>query len=62
MSLSDDIKKAMEVAIELKYAQCLKTFLNYNHMQNLNNHVLILTMFCLTGNIKMNIMFIWKYS
>ena len=33
MGFSEDIKKAMEAAIELKYAQCLQTFLNYNHMQ-----------------------------
>lgn len=33
MGFSEDIKKAMETAIELKYAQCLQTFLNYNRMQ-----------------------------
>ena len=33
MSFPDDIKKAMEAAIELKYAQCLQQLLYYNHIQ-----------------------------
>ena len=37
----EDAKKAIEVAIELKYAQCLQTFLNYKHTyENRNNHVI----------------------
>lgn len=31
MNFPEDMKNAMEVAIELKYAQCLQTFLNYKH-------------------------------
>ena len=31
MSFPEDVKKAMEAAIELKYAQCLQTFLDYKH-------------------------------
>ena len=33
MSFPDDIKKAMEAAIELKYAQSLQQLLYYNHIQ-----------------------------
>ena len=31
MSFPDDVKKAIEAAIELNYAQCLQQFLNYKH-------------------------------
>lgn len=31
MSFPEDVKKAMEAAIELKYAQCLQAFLDYKH-------------------------------
>ena len=41
MGFPEDAKKAIEVAIELKYAQCLQTFLNYKHTyENRNNHVI----------------------
>lgn len=33
ISFPDDIKKAMEAAIELKYTQCLQQLLYYNHIQ-----------------------------
>lgn len=33
MSFPDDIKKAMDAAIELKYAQSLQQLLYYNHIQ-----------------------------
>ena len=37
----EDTKKAIEVAIELKYSQCLQTFLNYKlTYENQNNHVI----------------------
>ena len=37
----EDAKKAIEVAIELKYAQCLQQFLNYKHTyENQSNHVI----------------------
>lgn len=31
MSFPEEMKKAMEAAIELKYAQCLQAFLDYKH-------------------------------
>lgn len=41
MSFPDDAKKAIEVAIELKYSQCLQQFLNYKHTyENQNNSVI----------------------
>ena len=41
MGFPDDAKKAIEVAIELKYSQCLQTFLNYKlTYENQNNHVI----------------------
>ena len=40
MGFPEDAKKAIEVAIELKYSQCLHQFLNYKHTyENQNNHV-----------------------
>ena len=37
----DDVKKAMDTAIELKYSQCLQQFLNYKYTyENQNNHVI----------------------
>ena len=34
--------KAIEVAIELKYSQCLQQFLNYKRTyENRNNHVIV---------------------
>lgn len=42
MSFPDDAKKAIEVAIELKYSQCLQQFLNYKHTyENRNNRVIV---------------------
>lgn len=41
MGSPEDAKKAIEVAIELKYAQCLQQFLNYKHTyEKQNNHVI----------------------
>jgi len=41
MGFPDDTKKAIEVAIELKYSQCLQTFLNYKHTyENQSKHVI----------------------
>ena len=41
MGFSEDAKKAMEAAIELKYAQCLQQFLNYKRTyENQNNHTI----------------------
>ena len=41
MGFPEDAKKAIEFAIELKYAQCLQQFLNYKHTyENRNNHVI----------------------
>lgn len=41
MSFPDDAKKAIEVAIELKYTQCLQQFLNYKHTyENQKKHVI----------------------
>lgn len=41
MGFSDDIKKAMEAAIELKYSLCLQQFLNYKHTyEKPSNHVI----------------------
>lgn len=38
---TDDVKKAMDVAIELKYSQCLQQLLNYKHTyEKQNNHVI----------------------
>lgn len=31
MGFPEDIKKSMDVAIDLKYSQCLQQFLNYKH-------------------------------
>ena len=39
MAFPDEIKKAIEATIELKYNQCLQQFLNYKHTyENQNNH------------------------
>ena len=41
MGFPEDAKKTIEVAIELKYSQCLQQFLNYKHTyENQNNHVI----------------------
>lgn len=41
MGFPEDAKKAIEVAIELKYSQCLQQFINYKHTyENLNNRVI----------------------
>lgn len=41
VAFTKDAKKAIEVAIELKYSQCLQQFLNYKHSyENQNNHVI----------------------
>lgn len=41
MGFPEDAKKAIEVAIELKYAQCLQQCLNYNRTyENRNNRVI----------------------
>ena len=40
MGFPEDAKKAIEVAIELKYSQCLQIFLNYKRTyENQNNYV-----------------------
>jgi hypothetical protein len=40
MGFPEDAKKAIEVAIEFKYTQCLQQFLNYKHKyENQNNRV-----------------------
>ena len=41
MGFPEDAKKAIEVAIELKYSQCLQQFLNYKRIyENQNNRVI----------------------
>lgn len=41
MGFPEDAKKAMEVAIDLKYSQCLQQLLNYKHAyEKQNNHVI----------------------
>ena len=41
MGFPEDAKKAMEVAIDLKYSQCLQQFLNYKHTyEKQNNHAI----------------------
>lgn len=41
MNFPDDIKKAIEAAIELNYAQCLQQFLNYKRTyENQKNHTI----------------------
>ena len=41
MGFPEDAKKAIEVAIELKYSQCLHQFLNYKRTyEKQNNHVI----------------------
>lgn len=41
MGFPEDAKKAIEVAIELKYSQCLQQFLNHKRTyENQNNHVI----------------------
>ena len=41
MNFPDDVKKAIDAAIELNYAQCLQQFLNYKRTyENQNNHTI----------------------
>lgn len=41
MNFPEDMKKSMDAAIELKYAQCLQTFLDYKRKHENHNYRLI---------------------